>query len=170
MIMEIIFNKGKIDMPRKKEISNSQVWHGKFKGRGYSMTVPRKAMIEVLHKTNKHLSAEEVYTEIHRIYPQIGLTTVYRTLELLEELGLVLRFDLGDRRSRYEPVDGPEEDHHHHLICTRCAKVINYSEFMKEELEFIKKAKKDLSRKYNFYITNHVVNFYGLCDRCRSRG
>ena len=146
-----------------------QDWHRRFKGHGYSVTVPRKAIIDVLHKTSKHLSAEDIYLEVHKVYSQVGLTTVYRTLELLTEIGLLSKFDFGDRRARYELVEDPKGDHHHHLVCTQCKRVINYSEFIEDELEFLKKAEKGLSKKYDFDIKNHVIQFYGICDKCRKK-
>ncbi|MBD3426858.1 MAG: transcriptional repressor [Candidatus Omnitrophica bacterium] len=155
-------------MPERRRFGRAN-WHRRFKGLGYRITIPRKAIMEVLHRTKKHLSAEDIYMEVHNLYPQVGLTTVYRTLELLTEMGLVSKFDFGDGRARYELVSDPKEDHHHHLICTRCKRVINYSEFIDEELEFLKRAEKGLSEKYNFDIKNHVFQFYGLCDRCKNK-
>lgn len=141
-------------------------WRRRFKGHGYRITIPRSLIIDVLHRTNKHLSAEDVYMEVHKLCPQVGLTTVYRTLELLTEMGVLFKFDFGDKRARYELVEDPKGEHHHHLICTRCKRVINYSEFLDEELEFLKRAEKGLAKKYNFDITNHVIQFYGICDKC----
>ena len=151
-------------MPGRR--GTAQEWHKRFKVHGYSITVPRKAIMDVLHKTEKHLSAEDIHLEVHKLYPQIGLTTVYRTLELFVEMGLIFKFDFGDRRARYELIEDPKGDHHHHLICTRCKRVINYSEFMDEELEFLRRAEKGLSEKYKFDIRNHIIQFYGICDKC----
>ena len=155
-------------MPGRRRLMG-QDWHRRFKGHGYSITVPRKAIIDVLHKTSKHLSAEEIYLEVNKLYPQVGLTTVYRTLELLTEMGLLSKFDFGDRRARYELVEDPKGDHHHHLVCTQCKRVINYCEFIEDELEFLKKAEKGLSKKYDFDIKNHVIQFYGICDKCKKK-
>jgi len=143
-------------------------WRGKFRGRGYRITVPRKAIVDVLHKKRGHLSAEDIYIEVHRLYPQIGLTTVYRTLELLTEMGLVFKFDFGDKKARYELSESVKGEHHH-LICTRCRRVINYSEFIDEEIEFLKRAEKGLAKKYNFSINSHIIQFYGVCDKCREK-
>ena len=142
-------------------------WGRKFRGCGYRMTVPRQAIMDVLSKTDKHLSAEDIYMKVHKIYPNVGLTTVYRTLELLTRMGSVLKFDFGDGRARYELIEGPGGEHHHHLICTGCKRIIEYTEFIDEEMEFLKRAEKGLSKKYNFDIKNHIIQFYGLCDRCR---
>ncbi|MFA6635811.1 MAG: transcriptional repressor [Candidatus Omnitrophota bacterium] len=143
-------------------------WGGRFRGCGYRMTVPRQAIVDVLSSTDKHLSAEEIYMKIHNSYPSVGLTTVYRTLEVLSHMGMVSKFDFGDGRGRYELRMGDkDEHHHHHLICTKCKRVINYTEFIDEELDFLKRAEKGLSRKYNFDIKDHMIQFYGLCEKCK---
>ena len=144
-------------------------WHGRFRGCGYRMTVPRQAILDVLSRTSKHLSAEDVYMAVHKIYPNVGLTTVYRTLELLVQMGLVFKFDFGDGRARYELSEGPKgARHHHHLVCTTCGRVVDYTDFIDEEVELLSKTEKGLSNKFNFKITNHLIQFYGLCDKCRS--
>jgi Fur family ferric uptake transcriptional regulator len=145
-------------------------WHGKFRGCGYRLTMPRKAILDVLSKTSKHLSAEDIYLEVHKTYPAIGLTTVYRTLELLVQAGLIFKFDFGDRRARYELSEGPKSiGHHHHLVCTGCGRIIDYTDFIDEEIELLKRTEKGLSKKYNFKITNHLLQFYGLCDKCQNK-
>lgn len=146
-------------------------WQGQFRGCGYRFTLPRQAILEALSKTLKHLSAEEVYLEVHKNYPNVGLTTVYRTLELLVGMGLVFKFDFGDGRARYELIQDHrgEKDHHHHLVCTECGRVVDYTEFINEEIELLKKTEKGLSKKYNFDIKNHIIQFYGLCDRCKGK-
>ena len=145
-------------------------WHGRFRGCGYRITVPRQAIINVLSKTSGHLSAEDVYMAVHKIYPNVGLTTVYRTLELLVQMGLVFKFDFGDGRARYELSEGPKgERHHHHLVCTSCGRVVDYTDFIDEEVELLNQTEKGLSKKYNFEITNHLIQFYGQCDGCKKR-
>jgi Fur family ferric uptake transcriptional regulator len=144
-------------------------YHGKFMGMGYRLTIPREAILEVLSSTSDHLSAEDIYLEIHKKYPNVGLTTVYRTLELLGQMGLVQKFDFGDKRSRYELCEGPGRPrHHHHLICTQCGRIIDYTDYIAEELKLLNKTEVGLSNKYNFEIKNHIINFYGLCEQCHT--
>ena len=131
------------------------------------MTVPRQAIMEVLSRSSRHLSAEDIYLAVHKVYPAVGLTTVYRTLELLNQMGLVLKFDFGDGRSRYELAAGPGSEHHHHLLCSSCGRIIDYSEFVDVEVKALKQIEEGLSRKYNFKIDAHRIYFLGLCDRCR---
>jgi len=154
-------------MPRRSEIGPPW-WHGRFRGCGYRFTIPRQAILDVLDKTSKHPSAEDIYLEVHKIYPNTGLTTVYRTLELLVQMGLVFKFDFGDGRARYELSEGSQRaSHHHHLVCTSCNRVIDYTDFIDEEVGLLNKTEKELSKKFNFKITNHLVQFYGLCDKCK---
>ena len=143
-------------------------WHGRFRGCGYRITIPRQAILDILSKTLKHLSAEEVYLAVRKFYPAIGLTTVYRTLEILVQMGVVFKFDFGDGRARYELSKDPKGiRHHHHLVCTSCARVIDYTDFIDDEVELLQRTERSLSKKYNFKITNHLIQFYGLCDKCR---
>lgn len=139
-----------------------------FRGAGRRMTAAREAIVCVLEKTSEHLSAEDVYLKVHGIYPSIGLTTVYRNLELLTERGVLAKCDFGDGKARYELIRtiAGEKEHHHHLVCTTCGRVINYSEFIDEELQFLKRAEKGLSKKYAFQISDHLIQFYGTCQQC----
>ena len=150
---------------------NGHEWcQGKFRGYGYRLTLARQAILDVLSRTDKHLSAEEIYHAAYKIHPASGLSTVYRTLELLVQIGLVNKFDFGDGRARYELEIGAEHKnhhHHHHLICLNCRRVIDYTDFIEDEVELLTKTEKGLSEKYNFKIKKHIIQFYGLCDKCR---
>ena len=142
-------------------------WRGRFKGCGYRLTIPRKAIVDVLDKANKHLSAEDIYLSAHKVYPAIGLTTIYRTLELLVQMGVVFKFASGDGRARYQLSAGPKAvKYHHQLVCTTCGRVIDYADFIDKEKELFSQTEKGLSEKYNFKILNRLVRFYGLCDEC----
>jgi Fur family ferric uptake transcriptional regulator len=144
-------------------------WKRRLRGRGCRLTVPRQAILELLSKSSEHLSAEDIYFKVKKNYPAIGLTTVYRTLELLVNMGVVSKFDFGDGRARYELAANSEdeENHHHHLICTSCGKVINYTDFVNQEKELIEKTENKLATKYNFEINNHQIQFYGICPNCK---
>ena len=89
-------------------------WDGNLRKHRYRITAPRQAILNVLSKEEKHLSAEDIFLKVHKKYPDIGLTTVYRTLNLLTQIGLVVRFDFGDGKARYEFSSGPEKKGHHH--------------------------------------------------------
>jgi len=145
----------------------SSWWHDKLAGHGYRLTAPRHAVLNILSKSRKHLSAEDIYLAVHKAYPGIGLATVYRTVELLTRTGLVSKFDFGDGSSRYELAKDPDTNHHHHLVCTVCGRVIDYSEFINEETKVLKQIEKTLSKKHNFSIKSHRIYFLGLCNKCK---
>jgi Fur family ferric uptake transcriptional regulator len=142
-------------------------WRHRFKGHVSRWTLPREVILNLLSRTSKHLSAKDIYTALHSVYPGIGLTTVYRTLDLLAKAGLITKLDIGEGQSRYELKSDEKEEHHHHLICTQCGRIIDYKDFLDEELELVKKTEKTLARKYNFTVHDHNIEFYGLCDKCK---
>ena len=141
--------------------------HGRFRNAGFRLTLPRQAILNVFAENPKHLSAEEIFLSVHENYPGIGLATVYRTLDLLTQMGLIFKFDFGDGRSRYELASEAIKEHHHHMVCSRCGRIIDYSDFMEEEVEFIKGLETELSKKHKFKINSHQIHFYGLCERCQ---
>ena len=123
---------------------------GKMRGRGYKATPQRVAVLEALG-AEQHQSMEEIKNRC----PEVGLVTVYRTLDLLGELGLVRRLDLGDG-PRYELA----EDHHHHLICESCGEI---SEFEECPLN-IERLSPESS---GFEARSHSLEVYGWCVACR---
>lgn len=129
---------------------------------GYKFTGQRNAVLEVLVKySGKHLSTEEIYKYIRDTNPEIGLATVYRTLTLLERIGLVMKLDLDDGFSRYELTRQNEDHRHHHLICSNCGSVSEVEEDLLDSLE------EQILLKNDFLVKDHRVKFYGLCSRCR---
>ena len=106
------------------------------------------------------MTVEEIYGEIKSEYPDIGLATVYRTVQLFLNLQLIDSLTLNDGIVRYELAEDDAQHHHHHLICERCNRVIE----MKEDL--LEDAEAKCEELYDFKITNHVVKFYGICSDC----
>jgi Fur family ferric uptake transcriptional regulator len=152
-------------MPEDK--SNITAGPGKIRRIGYRMTAGREAILNILAQASEHLSAEDIYIKVHEQKPSIGLTTVYRTLELLVNIGMVAKFDFGDGRARFELLQGPKcVKYHHHLVCTGCSRIIEYSDFINEEISILESIQAKLSKKYNFVITNHLVQYCGLCAKC----
>jgi Fur family ferric uptake transcriptional regulator len=139
----------------------------RFEGHASRLTAPRQAMLEFLSKSSKHMSAKEIYSSLHSSHPGMGLSTVYRTLDLLARMGIVTKLAIGDGQSRYEFKSRGKNEHHHHLICTNCGKIINYSEFLDEELRLVKKTEESLAKKYNFTIQDHNIEFLGICEKCK---
>lgn len=146
-----------------------QWWQNRLFNAGFRLTNPRALVMSILRQTNEHLSAEDIYRKALGMDPSVGLTTVYRTLDLFYQIGVVQKFDIGDGKTRYELTNNPlKKDHHHHLICQRCKSIIDYTDFMNEELEFMKKTENALSARYQFDISHHIIHFYGICSQCRN--
>ena len=142
-------------------------WQYRFRENVSRWTVPREVILDLLSRTSKHMSAKDIYGSLYALYPGIGLTTIYRTLELLYRLGFVQKVTAGDGQSRYELKSEDKKDHHHHLICTKCGKIVDYRDFVQQELELIRKTEESLAKKHNFLIQDHNIEFLGLCEKCR---
>ena len=142
-----------------------------IKEKGYKITRQREIVFDILRKANMHLSADEIYIKAKSRNPGIGLTTIYRTLEMLYNLGYVNKYDFGEGRARYELNDTMVETckHHHHLVCLRCNRVIDYTDFVPQETELITKTISGISRKYGFKVQTHIIQFYGICKECQKR-
>jgi Fur family ferric uptake transcriptional regulator len=138
---------------------------------GLRITQTRKAILNIFIKNHeRHLSAEEIFFMAHSIIPSLGFATVYRTLDLLTRMGIIQKLDFGDGMARYEMVKTYGQDsHHHHLVCTNCGKVINYTEFTDEEKKLLTKVERELSEKHKFQIKNHIIQFCGICNECSER-
>ncbi len=137
----------------------------KLQERQHKMTAQRQTVLQIfLDHPGEHLSAEDVYGILRDGKKDIGLATVYRSLELLSELGILQKMEFGDGCSRYEVnTANPEAHHHHHLICTKCNKVIEVEEDLLEDLE------QAIFEKAGFKIMDHQVKFFGVCKECREK-
>ncbi len=153
----------------KKSRCGYKCWEEKFKKSCYKLTKPRRLVLEVMNKTAKHLSAEEIYIAVHKGYTKIGLTTIYRTLNLLICMSLISKCDFGDKRARYELTMGDcSARNHHHLVCLKCLKVIDYTDYINEENKLLLKIEKGLAKKYKFKISSYFLQFCGLCQSCKN--
>lgn len=145
----------------------SHKWRRRFPKHVARWTLPREAILNLLSETSKHMSAKDIYEALSKVYPGIGLSTVYRTLGFLVQAGFLNKMDIGDGQSRYEFKSDKKGEHHNHLICTNCGKIIDYSVFVEQELDLARKIKRNLAKKYGFTVHDHNIEFYGLCKNCR---
>ncbi|MDF2542149.1 MAG: hypothetical protein K0S47_1867 [Herbinix sp.] len=137
-----------------------------LKQNGLKVTTQRVAILEVLNcRPGKHLTAEEIYDYVKIKYPEIGLATVYRTIQLLSELGLIDKLNLGDGYVRYEIGRKNAEEtnghHHHHLICLDCGSIYAFQDDLLETLE------ERIKETMGFAVKDHEVKLYGYCSKCR---
>lgn len=135
-----------------------------LKKMGYKFTPQRRSILNViLQHQEKHLNTLEIYEYVKKDCPEIGLATVYRTLQLFEEIDIINKQNFDDGCNRYELAD-PEQDHyHHHLICLSCGEVSEMEEDLLEGLE------QEVKRTKGFEITNHKLKFFGYCKKCKNR-
>ena len=124
---------------------------------GYRMTPQRMMVVEALESSSGHISAEDIYTQVKARYPHVNISTVYRTLELLRDEGLVMETNFGEGRVRYHSVD---KGHHHHLVCQRCGATIDV-----DESAFLS-LKEALRSKYEFEADLKHMAIFGHCIAC----
>ena len=125
-----------------------------LKDAGLKVTHPRTKILDVLQSNpDMHLSADEIHNKLVNHNESIGLATVYRVLTQLELAGLIQKNQFSDNQSSYEI----KKQHHDHLICTKCGKII---EFMNDDLEMLQEK---ISDKYQFRLDSHVMTLFGVC-------
>lgn len=130
------------------------------KQKGLKYTEQREIVLSVLLHAKEHLTAEEIYNQIKKDYPtsNVGIATVYRALSFLEEVDLITSITFGTEGKKYE---SNSKSHHDHLICTQCARII---EFIDEEIE---KRQEKIAKNNKFKITSHTMQLYGVCENCQ---
>ncbi len=121
------------------------------------MTPQRLMILAAIENSDDHISAEEIYSQVVAKYPNVNISTVYRTLELLKRLGLVTETDLGGGRVRYHPA---EKGHHHHLVCRECGTVIDLDGLLLAPL------KDALLREHRFIADLRHLAIVGRCVNC----
>jgi len=133
---------------------------GILREQGYKLTPQRHALLKVIATQHDHLSSEQILEKTRQEYPAIGRVTVYRTLDLLNRLDLLCRFHAQDGCHTY--MMGRPMEHHHHLVCSGCGQVIDFTGCELGSLE------NKLSSETGFSIEGHLLELYGRCQDCRS--
>lgn len=127
---------------------------------GYRLTTARQIIAETIVDSGGHCSADELVDLVRERAPGVGRMTVYRTLDLFGKLGFVRPFYLGTGAAHYALMDS---GHHHHLICSSCGQIIEVDDCILGQL-----AEKRIGDRFNFDVQGHLLEFYGICDRCRT--
>jgi len=123
------------------------------------LTGPRQAILEILRRQSHPLSNKEIFAALPK--NDCDLATVYRSMHLLESMGMVKRFDLGDGAARFELLKEGDDGHHHHLVCTRCAGVVELEECFTDDLE------QKIAARNGFKAITHKLEFFGICPECQ---
>jgi len=125
---------------------------------GYKLTPQRRLVIRAITSSQDHLTPAAIYEKVRDEQPDIGLATIYRTIEILSHLGLICELHAGGTCRSYT-ISVPQ--HHHHLICSSCGKVVDFTRHDLGKLE------QRLSRESGFRIDSHLLEFTGLCQACQ---
>ncbi len=127
----------------------------KFKSKSLKITPQRLGVFKILEGNSMHPSDENTYDEIKRVYPTISFTTVYKTLDVLEEMGEISKVTIDTERKHYDP----NTDVHHHIICLKCNKISDIKE------DYINPR---LPREIfdEFTPSSYQISFYGTCKKC----
>ncbi|QKF66165.1 transcriptional regulator, Fur family [Arcobacter venerupis] len=127
---------------------------------GLKNSIQKDYILKILYFSKEHLTAEEISTKIKTNYNvSIGIATVYRAMKFFHDMKLVNQLDIGDGIVRYELN---LSEHHDHLICTSCGKIIEFADNL-IELNQIK-----IAEKNNFILKEHVMTIYGTCEKCQN--
>ena len=130
-----------------------------LQARGFRVTQARRTILDTLIRAGGHLSADDLAERVHDIEPRIGRMTVYRTLELLCEVGVVRPIYQGTGAAHYIFL---HEGHHHHLICNQCHQVMEFDDCVLDEVARV------VCGRFNFQLQGHLLELYGLCPDCQS--
>lgn len=131
---------------------------------GFKLTPQREATLQVLLENEKdHLSAEEVFFFVKKKSPEIGLATVYRTLEILTDLQVVDKVSFNDGVSRYDLRKEGAKHFHHHLLCVECGSIEEVEEDLLGDVEEI------VEKRFHFLVQDHRLTFHGLCQNCQKK-
>ena len=133
-----------------------------LKKKGMKYTEQRAIILQLILSLDEHLSAEELYEIVKKKYPNqnIGIATVYRTLNFLEEVELISSISFGKDGKKYESNN--KDQHHDHIICTSCGKIV---EFFDESIE---KRQEEIASDNGFTITDHTMQLFGICQNCKN--
>lgn len=129
---------------------------------GLKYTRPREIILLTFFRTEGHVAADELFDLVRQREEGVGFATVHRTLKLLVDAGFALEHRFGGRLRRYEPA--LKRDHHDHLICTSCDKIVEFEE------ERIEKLQEEVAARFGFEITDHNLELFGVCGDCQKAG
>jgi Fur family ferric uptake transcriptional regulator len=141
---------------QRQELS---VLTGRLRGQSRKITGPRQAILEILRRRPHPMTNREIFAAMSR--GRCDLATIYRAMHLLEAMGMVKRFDFGDGAARFELVGEGDDGHHHHLVCTRCAEVVEIDECFPREIE------SRIAAQNGFKAVTHKLEFFGICPDCQ---
>lgn len=132
-----------------------------LKNNGLKYTKQREAVLQVLYNHEDHYTPEELYLLVKEHFPKlnVGIATVYRTLNLLEESQMATSISFGSQGKKYELANKP---HHDHMICRSCNLIIEFED------DIIEKRQQKIAKEHGFKLTGHLMQLYGICAKCQT--
>lgn len=130
----------------------------KLRDAGYKITNARRAVLNVLHESDCHLTSTDIIQRVECEEPSVGRASIFRTLELLSGLAIIRPTFLNPSTPAYVLMS--QEGHHSHIICTQCARIIELDACQVDDMA------DDLATRHHMRLTGHLVEFYGVCDLC----
>jgi Fur family ferric uptake transcriptional regulator len=124
------------------------------------ITGPRQAILEVLRKHASPLTNKEIHAALGKA--DCDLATIYRNMHTLEEMGLVRRYDFGDGAARFELASDSDQAHHHHIVCTQCALIVEVDDCFPTEFQDA------VASRHGFANVSHRLEFFGICPKCQA--
>jgi Fur family ferric uptake transcriptional regulator len=131
----------------------------KLRRKSRKVTIPRQAILRILRLRRSPMTIKEVHKALAP--DDCDLATVYRSMHLLERMGIVKRFDLGGGAARFELLGEGDDGHHHHLMCTRCSDIVELDECFSEDLQ------RKIAATSGYAKVTHRLEFFGICPRCQ---
>ncbi len=131
-----------------------------LKHNSLKFTKQREVVLKTMYNNDEHFSPESLYMLIKKTYPKlnVGIATVYRTLNLLEDSNIVTSLSFGSSGKKFELGNKP---HHDHMICKMCDEIIEFED------NAIEKRQEEIAKKYGFKLTSHLMQLYGICKKCQ---
>lgn len=150
----------RLSKKKEKFAVEKSIFDEHIQASGLRRTAQRNLILETFLSTEEHLTSDDLYWIVQKKDASIGQTTVYRTLKLLTEAGLAREVRFGDNKTYYEHHYNHE--HHDHMICTQCGRVI---EFFSADIEALQD---EMAGKFGFHPTHHSLRLWGVCHECQS--
>lgn len=129
---------------------------------GLKYTKQREILLQTLYNNSEHFTPEQLYLYIKERYPglNVGIATVYRSLNLLEESGMVTSISFGAQGKKFELANKP---HHDHMICRQCGVIVEFED------QIIEKRQLAIAKEHGFKLTGHIMQLYGVCGECNKQ-
>ena len=148
--------------PEKINIDKEMnLFHSRLKEKNLKITSQRNELAKWIFQVHEHFTVDDVVESFRRVGKKISVATVYRIVETMLDLNLLIEHDFGKGQKYYEHTPGHE--HHDHMICNQCGKII---EFVDENLEALKD---EIARNNGFKMESHALHIFGLCDTCQAK-